>query len=143
MTPRDFLKDLDTCNIPHSGRSFYEHLCSVEDILKLCRCPEHVSLAGLFHSIYGTNFFNTDLKIERVEVQKVIGERAEYLAWLFCNAQRPFCWFVGNKIALRNGTAALVDDKTLHELRMIEGANLLEQQLGVDIIVQFTESNND
>jgi len=143
MTPRDFLKNIGACNIPHSGRTFYEHLCSVEDILKSCRCPEHVSLAGLFHSIYGTNYFTPNIKIERADVQKLIGDRAEYLAWLFCNAQRPFCWFIGNKIMLQDGKVCLLDEQTLHELRMIEGANLLEQQLGVDKIVQFTELNND
>jgi hypothetical protein len=113
-------------------------LCRVESILRICGCSEDVCLAGLYHSIYGTNFFTVSTTTDRIKIKEVIGSRAEELAWIFCNANRPFCWFVGNNFALRDGSSIWVDDETLHFLQMIEGANLLEQKCGADMIVGFT-----
>lgn len=137
MTPHEYLKSLGTEKMPHSGKTFYEHLINVEQILRICRCKETVCLAGLFHSIYGTTFFLNRTVSNREEVKKIIGEKAEFLVWLFCNAQRPFCWFCGRHFVLRNGGSVLVDADTQHALQMIEGANLLEQQCKLDQIVSF------
>lgn len=135
MTAREFLLSLNLDRVPHSGRSFIDHLSGVEQILRVCRCSDAVCAAGLFHSIYGTEFFDAGLVVDRDQVKELIGKEAEYLAWLFCNANRPFCWFCGNKIPMRDGSHVMVDNKTLHDLQMIEGANLLEQQCGADMIV--------
>jgi hypothetical protein len=141
MTPREYLISIGVKDTAHGNRTFYEHLCNVEDILKLCRVDKDVCLAGLYHSIYGTNYFQLKTTDNRDAIKTVIGERAEYLVWIFCNAQRPFCWFCGNKIVLTDGSFVLVDNKTLHDLQMIEGANLLEQQCGADIITSFAAKN--
>ena len=138
MTPHDYLKELHADQTFHSGRTLYEHLCKVEEILRICRCEEEICLAGLYHSVYGTNAFTVITTTDRDKVKEIIGERAEFLAWLFCNAQRPFCWFCGNNIVLIDGSSVFVDDKTLHDLQMIEGANLLEQKCGADLITIFT-----
>jgi hypothetical protein len=137
-SPREYLIELNTNNINHTGRSFYEHLCNVEDILKICKCEDYVCLAGLYHSIYGTNYFNANLDTSREKIKEIIGDKAENLAWIFCNAKRPFCWFCGNHIVLQDGSHISVDNKTLHDLQMIESANLLEQHLGADLIVSFS-----
>jgi len=137
MLPHDYLKELCVDNTDHSGRTLYEHLCNVEKILKICRCEEEVCLAGLYHSIYGTNFFTVTTTLDRNKIKEIIGERAEFLVWVFCNANRPFCWFCGNNIVLRDGSSILIDEKTLHDLQMIEGANLLEQKCGSDLVVTF------
>ena len=142
-SPRQYLLELNTSHIKHSGKSFYEHLCNVEDILKICKCEDYILLAALYHSIYGTNFFNVSLNVSREKIKEIIGEKAENLAWIFCNAKRPFCWFCGNNIVLQDGSFITVDNKTLHDLQMIEGANLLEQKCGADLIVSFTASNTD
>jgi hypothetical protein len=138
MTPREYLVSLNTNKTQHSGRTLYEHLCNVEDILRICRMPEHVALAGLYHSIYGTNFFKIQTTDDREAIRAVIGDRAEHLAWLFCNAARPFCWFTGRFFVLQDGNSIEVDDQTIFELQMIEGANLLEQQHGADLITSFS-----
>jgi hypothetical protein len=54
-------------------------------------CPEDVCLAGLFHSIYGTQRFQGfKLSLEkRAQVRDLIGERAERLAYLNCAMDRP------------------------------------------------------
>ena len=142
MTPREYLRRLDTPNTVHRpNRTLFEHLCAVEDILRLCRVPEHVALAGLYHSVYGTGSFLKSSTQDRRAVQEIIGERAEYLVWVFSNASRPFCWFTGNYFVLADGTALELSDTTLWELQMIEGANLLEQQTGADFIVSFTANH--
>ena len=43
------------------------HLCNVEDILKICKCEDYILLAALYHSIYGTNFFNVSLNVEIIK----------------------------------------------------------------------------
>lgn len=142
MNPHDYLISLGVKDIPHSGRTFYEHLCNTEQILRISRQPEHVCNAGLFHSIYGTNFFPQQTTNNRNEIKSVIGEEAENLVYLFCNAHRPYCWFTGNDLVLRNSTYVRLDNKTLHELRMIESANLIDQQLGAEIITSFYSQEN-
>lgn len=143
MNPHEYLKSLGVEFTAHSGRTFYEHLCNVELILKVCRQPEYVCLAGLYHSIYGTNYFTKTTTTDRDAIKNVIGEKAERLAYLFCNAHRPYCWFTSNDIIMRDGSFIRVDNQTLHDLRMIEGANLLEQQQGADMIVSFTANYNE
>lgn len=138
MTPHEYLKELGTLDVAHSGRSFYDHLCRVEQILRVCNCNEDVCLAGLYHSIYGTNSFRRQTATDREKIKQVIGARAEELAWLFCSANRPFCWFCGNNFVLIDGSSVVVDDQTLHDLQMIEGANLLEQKCGADMVVAFS-----
>jgi hypothetical protein len=46
--------------------------------------------AGLFHSVYGTEYYEPaaiPLSM-RAEVRQLIGEEAELLAWLFCTMRR-------------------------------------------------------
>lgn len=136
------LIELGADKIPHRDRTLYEHLSSVEKILQLCRCSTDVCTAGLIHSIYGTEFLKTSVTADRDTVKQTVGEHAEYLAWIFCNANRPFCWFTGNNLPFRDGTYIKIDDKTLHELRMIESANLIDQQQAPEIILSFSSHNN-
>lgn len=141
MTPHEYLKSLGTEAVAHSGRTFFEHLTNVEKILRICRQPEYVCLGGLYHSIYGTSFFTQETATDRAAVREVIGEQAEKLAYLFCKAYRPYCWFTSNDLVLRDGTYVRIDEQTLQDLRMIEGANLLDQQCGVDTIISFNAAN--
>lgn len=137
MSPHEFLKSLGTECTPHSNKTFYEHLTNVENILRICGQPEYVCAAGLFHSVYGTVYFKQKTISDREAVKALIGDKAEQLVYLFCNAHRPYCWFTGNDLVLKNGTFVRIDNQTMQDLRMIEGANLLDQQMGVDLITNF------
>jgi (p)ppGpp synthase/HD superfamily hydrolase len=82
----DFLVSYGTDKIPHSDTPFLAHLIGVYKDLKEWGCDEHVVLAGLFHSIYGTEQFQ-GFKLpltERETVRELIGERAERLAYVNC-----------------------------------------------------------
>ena len=76
---------------PRFRRTLFDHLLGTYNLLIQWGQPQAVCLAGLFHSIYGTNvFLRQSLQAsQRTELQAVIGMEAEALAWLFCNIERP------------------------------------------------------
>ena len=77
MTPEEFVEAIGTGNIIHnSGDLFGDHLRSVQRVLKEWGEDEELQLAGLFHSIYGTEGFQDfQLSFERRDdIKKLIGE---------------------------------------------------------------------
>eukprot|EP01050_Picozoa_sp_SAG11_P016502 SAG11_NODE_2258_length_3613_cov_1.480364_1_plen_271_part_00 len=99
---RTFLETLGVDKIKHTRKvgadlslqegSFLDHLTGVESILRAWGCPEDVCLAGLFHSIYGTESFQAfSLPCDdehRSRVRTLIGARAEFLAYINCVMER-------------------------------------------------------
>jgi hypothetical protein len=88
---KQYLADRGSSHIPHSGTNFLAHLVGVQKLLEKWDCPEHIVLAGVFHSVYGaTGLKNPLLPISnRHEVCSLIGERAEQLVYWF------ECWHSG------------------------------------------------
>ena len=86
----EFLKTLGTQDIRHIDKPYLAHLVAVFKGLEAWECGEDVCLAGMFHSIYGTEMFQGyKLPFERrAEVRDLIGERAERLAWVNCVMDR-------------------------------------------------------
>jgi hypothetical protein len=133
---RAFLTEhLRTHEVPHSGRDFYTHLKGTHDLLQAWRNPEAVCLAGLFHSIYGTwHFRHKAFPIEnRHVIRDLIGEEAEFLAYVFCVTERPKAFLVvagSPEIAIKDhhaGSLIRLPPVELNKLLEIEAANLLEQ----------------
>lgn len=87
----DFLVSLGTDTVPHSGNQFLAHLIGVHKDLQLWGCGRDVCRAGLFHSVYGTQRFQDFcLPLERrSELQELLGQQAEHLAYLNCAMHRP------------------------------------------------------
>lgn len=114
MDPHDFLRER-TQGVKHSGRDFYQHLKGTHDLLQKWGNPEHVCLAGLFHSIYGTQSFRHETVplSQRSFIVDLIGPGAETLAWQFCANDRSQFF--------------QPDFPNSGELLEIEAANLLEQ----------------
>ena len=134
----ELLIHLGTNSIPHQKGSLYNHLSRVEKLLLVTECQEHVASAGLFHSIYGNEIFKTATTNDRKLVQETIGIQAENLVWLFCNIKRPDCYFNNNPIIqLNNNEWISIDQVTMFELKMIEGANILDHNAGNDLIKLF------
>ena len=99
MQPREFLASIGTADTPHGSRvdatgkpagSFFDHLTGAEDQLREWGCTEAVCMAGLFHSVYGTEGFQgfTLPLSDRPKVREVIGERAERIAFYNCVMDR-------------------------------------------------------
>jgi hypothetical protein len=87
----EFLRGLGTQDVPHSGeKGFLAHLIGVFRDLEAWGCERDVCRAGLFHSIYGTELFQRwSLPLERrPEIRALIGERAEWIAFVNCLMDR-------------------------------------------------------
>ena len=72
-------------DIPHSDFTLEEHLLGCFTLLKMARAPHHICLAGLFHSIYGNEYFTPPTPPNRELVKDYIGKEAEELVFLFCH----------------------------------------------------------
>lgn len=118
-----FLKSAKADEMGHTGRSLLEHLISTRDLLEFKNMPKYVCDAGGLHSIYGTNIYkkSTINPMQRDLIRKAFGEKTEELVYLFSTIDRPRC--------LEEGSIE-VDEETLYNLRMIEAANLIEQNKG-------------
>lgn len=87
----DFLRGLGTDDIGHTGsKGFLAHLVSVFHDLDRWGSDQDLCRAGMFHSIYGTEKFRRFcLPVDRrKEIADLIGERAEWLAFLNCFMER-------------------------------------------------------
>lgn len=108
---------------------FKSHLIGTHRQLKEWGCPQYLCDAGLFHSAYGTEFFAPqEVPGDRDSVRAVIGERAERLAWLWCNIDRTSIdletqtarnFTTGETIRLADGEA--------DEIAMLWAADTVEQ----------------
>jgi hypothetical protein len=85
-----FLQTLGLESVPHTRHTYLAHLAAVHRDLARWGCDEDVCLAGLFHSIYGTELFRGfTLPLERRgEIRALAGERAERLAYVNCLMDR-------------------------------------------------------
>jgi hypothetical protein len=85
-----YLVALGTDSVDHTERKFLAHLIGVYQDMKQWGCDEDLCRAGMFHSIYGTQRFQKfSLPLERRdEVRRLIGERAERLAYVNCVMDR-------------------------------------------------------
>lgn len=128
----------------HSGRTLMEHLTSTARLLESWGCDEAVCIAGMFHSIYGTNAFGfSGLDPgDREQLRDIIGPRAEALVFLFCTGDRPAALVdalqTGRWRNRLTGQSISLPPDVVSDLIEIECANLLEQQCGHRFLVSLT-----
>ena len=129
----DLLRDLGTHAHAHTGRTLFDHLLGTARLLESWGNPPEVCLAGLYHSIYGTQSYRvSSLELtERDRVRDLIGERGEWLAYLFCVTDRSsfFSEAGTSPVRLRDRVhEATIDVRAedLTALLEIEVANYLE-----------------
>src|SRR5688572_17183353 len=87
----DFLRGLGTEDVQHSGeKGFLAHLVAVHRDMEAWGGDQDLRRAALFHSIYGTELFRRwSLPLDRRDdVRALIGERAEWLAFVNCMMDR-------------------------------------------------------
>src|SRR5262245_24686890 len=86
----EFLSALGTERVAHTEGSFLTHLIGVYEELKSWGCDEDLCRVGMFHSIYGTEKFQKfALPLDRRDdVRRLIGQRAERLAYINCVMDR-------------------------------------------------------
>ena len=105
---------------PHSGRTLYAHLRGVHELLSDWGRPEHECVAGLCHSIYGTDGYQTSLAsvAERDFVRTAIGAQAENLVFAFASYEH---------LELQPDLKATLSESALRSLSFIALANGVEQ----------------
>jgi hypothetical protein len=82
----EFFRSIGADGLEHTGKTYIARVASVYRDLEDWDCDEEVCVAGMFHSIYGTEVFRgLRLSLEkRDEIRSLIGERAEQLAYWNC-----------------------------------------------------------
>jgi hypothetical protein len=85
-----FLSAAGVESMAHSERGLLDHLQGTRDLLIAWGARDALCLAGLFHSVYGTeHYVPAAIPVSmREELRGLIGEEAERLAWIFCVMKR-------------------------------------------------------
>ena len=134
LTQLEVLHRLQTDTQHHSAGTLFDHLLATRELLAEWGNDADVCAAGLFHSIYGTEYFRVQSEslANRHHVAAAIGERSERLAYLFCVTDR-----LGFASAARASTPTLrnhldgspisIDADEGPALVEIEVANIVEQ----------------
>lgn len=83
---RRYLDDIGLADVQHTHDDLLSHLVGTYRELARLNMPEHVTRAGLFHSIYGTEGFprSSVPLARRDEIRDLIGDEAERLAYRYC-----------------------------------------------------------
>lgn len=118
----------------HFSGSLFDHLIGTWQILTSLGYCEDVALAGLFHSVYSTEYYDRILFSidKRSQLEEVIGDIAERWAFLFCTVRRVELWEGAGKnprvaVSRLDGTQILLSKSDIHALLAIECANYMEQ----------------
>jgi len=130
-----FLIENNVHKSTHSNRRSIDHLIGVANLLTNWHCQETLILAGLFHNIYGTSVFNSIvIKInDREKVKRIIGSRAERLAYIYCTVQRKKLQSIFKEdipiinIFEDNGEKIILNDVDILNLAILDIANSIEQ----------------
>ena len=124
----EYLTGLGADKIPHHDSDLLSHSIGVSSMLKYYDRPIEEQVAGLFHSIYGTEFQMYKVTVEREEIQSLIGDRSEYLVNLFCTLDDRV-----NTILY--GKRLKEPDKTT--LRWLEYCNIKDQDPNATVLKEF------
>ena len=125
-------------SLPHANGSLLDHLVGTWRILRACKQPDDVAIAGLIHSVYSTQFYPHALfSIEsRTLIRSVFGNCAEDLAYDFCQLDRPAIWSQRKPNAfpevcygeyLDSGESVTIPQRKADQLLVVECANYIEQ----------------
>ena len=81
-----FFREIGAADVGHTNKTYLAHCIGVHGDMKKWGGDDVMCHAALFHSIYGTEIFQDfTLPVERrADVRALIGERAEYLAYVNC-----------------------------------------------------------
>ena len=86
-----YLREIGFAGVEHDSHvPFLSHLAGTRRLLREWGCRSALCDAGLFHSVYGTEYFDPAelATAERSDVAALIGEEAERVAWLWCTIVR-------------------------------------------------------
>ena len=103
----DLLKSLGFAELEHDSHvPFLSHLMGTRRLLASWGERPALCDAGLFHSVYGTEYFEPDRVAAREDVVAIIGAEAERIAWLWCAIRRDTIDVAACSVLLRAGDVA-------------------------------------
>lgn len=82
----ELLKTSGFDEISHSNTKMYDHLVNTYKILKKWELQDYICIAGLYHSIYGTQSLKESNSISdsyRDKFKLILGNDSEKLIWLY------------------------------------------------------------
>lgn len=100
-----------------SGVPFLSHLIGTRRVLAEWGSRPALCDAGLFHSVYGTEYFQPEHPATQDRIRAVVGDEAERLAWLWCNIER-------HTLRSRHRTVRLRQDRATIRLSAVEVSDL-------------------
>ncbi|MGK7892781.1 MAG: DUF6817 domain-containing protein [Xenococcus sp. (in: cyanobacteria)] len=141
----EFLIDLNADSILHSSTTLLRHLVGTYQLLKKWEVTDYVSLAGLYHSIYGTQTFKKFLinPQERDKLREIIDSKSEKLVYyfyiqnkkdFFSNLNQTNSFAIKNR--LNNSTISLTKEEFTDLLR-IRLADYIEQMERMNFSAKF------
>jgi hypothetical protein len=144
-----FLRSAAAHEADHSGKDLLKHLTNTYRILRRWGCPEYLCVAGLFHSVYGTEAFRhaTFALGQRQLIRDRIGPEAEHATYLYCIANR---WSLYENLdrearyslrTFRDGTTIPISRKCLADLMALDLANSLEQLSRIPLTPKMVETD--
>jgi hypothetical protein len=100
----ELLKALGFATLQHDSHvPFLSHLLGTRRLLAAWGERPALCDAGLFHSVYGTEYFEPDRMPTRKDVIAIIGAEAERIAWLWCAIRRDTIDVSACAVRLRAG----------------------------------------
>ena len=129
----DFLRAHALARVPHSAADLLAHLRGTAALLRRWGARDPVVLAGLCHSVFGTEMYGGEALPEglRGSLAALIGDEAARLCWLFGVIERASFGAAvrgeGPAIERRCGVRIEVSEEELAELAEIYAANAVEQ----------------
>lgn len=108
---------------------FLSHLLGTRRLLLAWGERPALGDAGLFHSAYGTEYFQPDRPAERDEVRAVIGAEAEAVAWAWCTIRRDTIDVTTDPVTVldRDSVPGTMDDQLVIDIATLWAADTVEQ----------------
>lgn len=124
-----FLRELGMDRVEHDSHvPFLAHLRGVRELLREWGARAELQDAGLFHSVYGTEYFDPagGDGPDRAAVREEIGAEAEEIAWLWCTIRRET---LGSAeiVDRRGGSPLALDERRRADLVELWCADAVEQ----------------
>ncbi|HZJ27939.1 MAG TPA: hypothetical protein VFF40_13165 [Acidimicrobiia bacterium] len=125
----EMLSSLGFGELQHDSHvPFLSHLLGTRRVLVGWGAGHELCDAGLFHSVYGTEYFPTATEVGRSQVREVIGVRAEKLAWLWCTIKRDTIDPTNRTAVDRHtGTVITFEPGELGDIATLWAADTVEQ----------------
>ena len=127
----EFLRTVGNAEVEHTSQvPFLAHLAGTQRLLREWGARDALCDAGLFHSVYGTEFFDPQNAAppSRDAVREQIGSDAEEIAWLWCAIERGSLDPVTGTVTLwRNRSSITMPSPRVEDIATLWAADTVEQ----------------